>query len=134
MRYASLVSRDTDSDLVVFSIDRDRDRDRDRDSQTDRESRDTEKTRFGGSDDATTNKGAWFGKQGWVAPIEYEFNNHGKFYGISQDDSVELTVDMTSEEGELSFIVNNRKMPNRCDPAALLSPLYLEARSRQHQY
>jgi hypothetical protein len=65
------------------------------------------------SDDATTDKGAWFGTQGWVAPLNYEFNNHGKFYELRQDDTLELIVDMaSSQEGELSFIVNSRKMPN----------------------
>lgn len=48
-----------------------------------------------------------------MAPLDYEFNNHGSFYELRQDDTLELVVDMaSSEEGELSFIINSRKMPN----------------------
>ena len=43
-----------------------------------------------------------------------QFNNHGKFYRIQQDDTIEMEVDLESGDGELSFTINGRKLPNWC--------------------
>jgi hypothetical protein len=43
-----------------------------------------------------------------------QFNNHGKFYQIQQDDTIEVEVDLESEDGELKFAINGRKLPNWC--------------------
>jgi hypothetical protein len=41
-----------------------------------------------------------------------QYNNQGRFYQIQQDDTIEVEVDLESNDGELRFIINGRQMPN----------------------
>ena len=65
-----------------------------------------------GSTDFTTKKGAWYGQEGWTPPLRYAYNNQGPSFLLRQDDTVDLHVDLESDDGELKFIVNNQEMPN----------------------
>jgi hypothetical protein len=67
-----------------------------------------------GSDDDTTDKGAWYGKTGWMPPVKYEYNNGKLLKELRQDDVLELDVNLETEEGELHFIVNGKKIPRYC--------------------
>jgi len=54
--------------------------------------------------------------RGWVCVCEckyIQFNNHGSFYALKQEDTVEMEVDLESEEGQLIFSINGRRIPNR---------------------
>ena len=67
-----------------------------------------------GSGDDTTDKGAWYGKTGWMPPLKYEYNNGKLLKELRQDDVLELDVNLETEEGELHFIVNGKKIPRYC--------------------